>query len=93
MTPPKVCIWNDVEYLSVADAARANFVQPHTMTSRLGRGLRNDNDFRRGQRKPTVWNGVQYPSVRAAAQANYVAQCTMTWRLKQGYTCDDDMKW
>lgn len=89
------CTWNGIAYPSIKAAAKAVGVIPETVSQRLRKGLRNDDDLSKNKevhpsQRSVIWNGTQYPSMRAAADAIGVIRRTMSERLRKGFTCDSD---
>lgn len=86
-------IWNGIEYLSIAEAARENNIAHTSMRKRLANGYKRDADVpkRKDQGKPCVWNGIQYKTAVEAAKAIGVTEKAMWDRLQTGYKSDSDM--
>lgn len=87
--------WNNIEYATRTEAARAAGVTIFTLRNYLAQGYTCDDEVAhlrgRGKSKPCTWNGVKYASIAEAARANFYTGPAMLWRLQQGYTCDDDL--
>lgn len=86
------CIWNGIEYVSTADAARANNVEKVTLTRWLKKGytcLADVKPYKKDRR--CVWNGITYPSVKEAAAALGLSPDGLYGRLYKGYKCDSDV--
>lgn len=86
----KQCIWNGVQYASIADAARANNVKISTMHHRISHGKTSDKDISIIIR-PCIWNGVSYKSISQCAIANNIDGNVMERRINKGYVCDADV--
>lgn len=84
------CVWNEVQYSSVAEAARACDINLATMQERLAKGYTCDDDVRYCLRE-VEYNGVHYSSMKAAAEANGINYGTMKTRIYRGAVCDDDL--
>lgn len=98
LTPPnrrnpkmKPCTWNGIEYESISDAARANFVNEVTMLNRVNAGYTCDDDVWKARATPCTWNGVEYESIKAAAAATWVTPGAMSVRVARGLKADDDL--
>lgn len=92
----KLCVWNGIEYPSIAEAAIANNMRPSTLYARLSRGVTSESDMigskGNSPKTPCVWNGIHYPTIRQAAKALGIQQSSMRERLLKGYTRDEDLK-
>lgn len=91
----KTCVWNSVEYKSLAAAARANGKSKDTMAHLLSRGYTCDDDIGHGGgygAKPVVWNRIEYESLAVAARTIGISASALKERLDKGYTCDSDIK-
>lgn len=93
----KICIWNGIEYLSIAAAARANGITPSTMLERLQKGYACDSDILgkgsiQARAKIVIWNGIKYSSLSEAARICGINLSSMAERVSKGYTCDADVR-
>lgn len=90
----KPVTWNDIEYESIAEAARAEGITREAMRRRVNRGSKCDDDLNQNVGRPPCdceWNGISYPSITEAAKANKITPQAMLYRLRQGYTSNDDL--
>ena len=90
----KPCTWNGIQYPSVLQAARANYISPPAMHYRLSQDYTSDSEMEcyGSVGIACEWNGVWYGSLAAAARANGVTPPAMKARIIKGYTCDEDVK-
>lgn len=86
----KKCIWNGIEYLTIAECARANGVTLHAMQGRFLRGNTCDADLS-PRTTAVVWNGIEYPSIAEAARANGITPKAMQLRISKGRKSDSDL--
>lgn len=85
----KSCIWNGIEYPSVADGIRANG-NSTAIYAHIRKGYMGDHDIKPYSR-PVIWNSVEYPSINQAAIACGIDVTSMRERLINGYTKDTDV--
>lgn len=85
------CVWNGIEYGSIADAARATGINLYVITWRISQGFTRDEDVKPYMKK-CEWNGCQYQSITEAANAIGVTENAMKHRVKSGFKSDADMK-
>lgn len=84
------CVWEGVEYPSIAVAARQLGMEQAALYGRIVvYGYTCEADMVGS--KPCSWNGVSYSSISEAAKANGIGITSMSRRLQAGYTCDEDM--
>lgn len=88
-----MAIWNNIEYISIAECARANGIGFSAMRKRLMNGYTCDADVppRKDKGKPCIWNGVQYTSAVEAAKAIGVSEKAMWERVRRGTKCDSEL--
>ena len=87
----KPCMWDEIEYPSINEAARQLGISHSTMQERLAKGYKSDSDLSPAERKCCFWDGIEYASIAAAAKALGIHRITMRERFRKGYTCDDDI--
>lgn len=89
------CTWNGIEYVSFAEAGRANNVHASTVSKWVELGYSCDSDVpptgRTTHAKKCTWNGITYSTTTEAAKANGISVNSMFRRIHNGYTCDEDM--
>lgn len=82
--------WNDTEYPSIADAARANNIPFTSMRRYVDKGYEYDTDVPPATRA-VIWNDIEYPELNQAAKAIGVTRKTMRTYLSKGYVRDSDI--
>lgn len=86
------CIWNNVQYSSIAEAARAAGVHENTLRRWLRFGLKQDSDTYGLRRAiPVIWNGINYSSITHAARSIHIDRKVMEYYLDQGWQFDADV--
>ncbi len=91
--PGEACVWNGVEYPSIAAAARANNLDPSSMWHRIHNEQSHDEEVGIDPRSITcVWNGIEYRSIESAARALGMPASTMRKYLREGKTGDKDIQ-
>ena len=90
------CCFNNTDYDSLTDAARAVGVSIATMKRWIDAGYTSRADVPKRGMKPRLtyrWNDTLYPDVDTMADALYLTPHGVWWRLRQGHTGDADMRW
>lgn len=85
-----VCVWNNQQFDSIADAARANNLSLTAMLHRIQQGWSSDADMP-VKNKQITWNATVYESINEASRILGIPLTTLHRWVNLGFKGDEDI--